>query len=345
MNRPITLRSARAARPRVFVLGNYVQACCWGIQRLPRAGETVPASALHIEPGGKGLNVAVCLQRLGAQVDTLIGCGSDAAGDTLLALAAREGIATDHIHRFPGASGWGAGLIAADGQNAIAVFPGANLSLTSEHAARAADAIAEAQLVYGQFETSMAAVEAAFTHAHLHQVPTVLNPSPWQTPTEALRHATHTVIVNEVEATDLLRLCEPLTGQALDCARRISARLESFWSEWTSTRHLIVTLGAAGSLAFERPGNGQPTTYWQADAYPIQAIDTVGAGDAFASGYCAAMLAGYDLADAIVWGNACGAHLAAQSGVLAALPNDVTLKNLLTQEPSPRVTRQTISSL
>ncbi len=327
------------------MLGNYVQACCWGIQRLPRAGETVHASALRVEAGGKGLNVAVCLQRLGAQVDTLIGCGSDAAGDALLDLAAREGIATDHIHRFPGASGWGAGLIAADGQNAIAVYAGANLMLTREHAARAADAIAEAQLVYGQFETSIPSVDAAFDLAHQRSVPTVLNPSPWQAPPDSLRRTTHTLIVNEVEAMDLLGLVERLTGEPRQCARSIAVRLDAFWREWNSAQRLIVTLGALGCLAFERPVAGEPPAYWQADAYPIQAIDTVGAGDAFASGYCAAILAGCELPEALIWGNACGAHLAAQSGVLEALPDDVTLESLLRQEQRPQTARHAIGAI
>jgi len=43
-------------------------------------GETVEAQRFQIEPGGKGLNVAVGLHRLGARVHTLIGCGQDQAG-------------------------------------------------------------------------------------------------------------------------------------------------------------------------------------------------------------------------------------------------------------------------
>ena len=61
----------------VFVLGNFVQACCWFVPRLPLPGESLAATGLHIEAGGKGLNVAIGLQRLGAQVSTLIGCGDD----------------------------------------------------------------------------------------------------------------------------------------------------------------------------------------------------------------------------------------------------------------------------
>jgi ribokinase len=315
---------------RAFVVGNFVQACCWRVARLPTPGETLQAHSLCIEPGGKGLNVAVGLQRLGARVDTLIGCGRDAAGDALLALLAREGIEAAHIHRFEGASGWGAGLIADDGCNAIAVYPGANLQLGAEHVAAAAAAIESAHLVYGQFETALPAVSAAFARAHALGIATLLNPSPWQEPTESIRHTTHTLIVNEVEALPLLHLSAPLVGPAAQDAACITDHLLAFWSQWTSAQRLLVTLGERGSLAFDRAGSsGSQRDYWHEAAPQITARDTVGAGDAFAAGYCAAWLAGADLSQALRWGNACGAHVASQVGVLDALPYATTLRQLL----------------
>ncbi len=321
------------ARPTAFVLGNFVQACCWSVPRLPLPGETLVATGVHIEPGGKGLNVAVCLQRLGALVSTLIGCGSDAAGEQLLALLQREGVDTAHVHRLAGASGWGSGWIGADGQNAIAVFPGANLLLTSEHVALAHNAISTAQLVYGQFETSLPAVEAAFAYAHAHGIVTVLNPSPWQTPPQDLRANTHSLIVNEVEAQGLLALSAPLAGLATDCAQSVAPALELFWAQWPAAQRLVVTLGAMGCLAFERSA---AQSCWHAAAPAVHAVDSVGAGDAFASGYCAALLAGCGLAEALHWGNACGAHLASQAGVLGALPDTQTLQKILKLHGFPK---------
>jgi ribokinase len=309
-----------------FVLGNFVQACCWSVPRLPLPGETLVATGVHIEPGGKGLNVAVCLQRLGVQVSTLIGCGSDAPGAQLLELLEREGVNTAHVHRLAGASGWGSGWIGEDGQNAIAVYPGANLLLTPDHVARAHSAIDAAQLVYGQFETSLPAVEAALQYAHARGVTTVLNPSPWQHPSSVVRAHTHTVVVNEMEAQGLLGLAAALQGSAQDCAQQISRLLSAFWLQWPGAQRLVVTLGAVGSLAFER-ATSQSCSY--APAPSVLAVDTVGAGDAFASGYCAAVLAGASLANALVWGNACGAYLASQAGVLDALPDEKRLHALL----------------
>jgi ribokinase len=367
-------------KKRAFVLGNFVQACCWQVPRLPLPGETLVATGLHIEAGGKGLNVAVCLQRLGLQVDTLIGCGNDAAGDQLLALLQREGISTQHVHRLAGASGCGSGWIGADGHNAIAVYPGANLLLTAGHARQAAADIAQAQLVYGQFETSMVAVETAFAIAQAHHVPTVLNPSPWQPPSTALRSYTHTLIVNETEAQALLVLPAPLAGDAAQCARRVQTQLPALWAAWPALQQLVVTLGAQGCLAWTRaapmkapvavqadvhvevaavapavlapaavtptlvpptlaPPSLAPSTAacWYAPAHTITATDTVGAGDAFASGYCAALMAGHAVPTALQWGNACGAQVASCVGVLDALPGADTLQQWLAQADAPQV--------
>jgi ribokinase len=318
--------SSGAVMPRIFVLGNFVQACCWMVPRLPLAGETLLATGLHVEAGGKGLNVAICLQRLGASVSTLIGCGNDSAGKQLLALLKREGLDTAHVHQLTGASGWGSGWIGANGQNAIAVYPGANQLLTAAHATQAAGAIASAQLVYGQFETSLSAVEAAFSIALTHGVPTVLNPSPWQAPSDAVRRSTHTLIVNETEVQQLLGLRTPLSGSVSECANAIQKALTALWTAWPKAQRLVVTLGAQGCLAWER---SQPDVVWHAPARSVQAVDTVGAGDAFASGYCAAILAGHSLTDAMRWGNACGAHLASHAGVLDTLPNASQLLQLL----------------
>ncbi len=306
-------------------MGNYVQACCWMVPRLPQPGETLVATGLHVEAGGKGLNVAVCLQRLGLNVTTLIGCGNDAAGQQLLDLLQREGISTAHVHSLPGASGWGSGWIGADGNNAIAVYPGANLLLTADHAQQASSAIAQAQLVYGQFETSLAAVDAAFSIAYAHGVPTVLNPSPWQTASAVVRSSTHTLIVNETEAQQLLALPSALQGSPQQCAQAIQARLPALWHDWPAAQRLVVTLGAQGSLAWDKT-TAQPV---HVSAPLITAVDTVGAGDAFASGYCAAVLAGHGLQEALTWGNACGAHVASLAGVLDALPTAQVLHQQL----------------
>ena len=305
---------------RIVVLGSFVQACCWKVERLPKAGETFTASALSIEAGGKGLNVAIGTRRLGANVDVLLGIGQDVAGDGLLRLLENEGLSTRHVWRLAPQSGYGAGLIADDGQNAIAVYPGPNLMLAAEHVQFAEAALCKADLVYGQLETSLSAVASAFRIARLHGVRTVLNPSPWQLLPKSLLNDTDVLIVNEVEAQELLAIAAPLSGSLQDCIELLCPLLDSFWLMWRGSL-LVVTLGAIGSLAFERHG-----LIHQAHAFEIPSVDSIGAGDAFASGLCIELCKRTPLAEALRYANACGAFMASRLGVLDSLPDQAALQ-------------------
>jgi ribokinase len=305
---------------RIVVLGSFVQACCWKVERLPQPGETFTASALSIEAGGKGLNVAIGASRLGAQVEVLLGIGEDAAADGLLRLLQSESISAEYVWRLAPQSGYGAGLIAADGQNAIAVYPGPNLLLNAHHAQLAQTAIASAHVVYGQLEASLAVVSEAFHIARRCGVRTVLNPSPWQTLPASLLHDTDVLVVNEVEVRDLLGLCEPLPTALQACATVLGKTMDSFWTDWTGSL-LVVTLGAAGSVALERSG-----AVTLSPGFEVTAVDTVGAGDAFASALCVALAQGMPLSQALRYGNACGARMASHFGVLDALPSQAALQ-------------------
>ena len=321
---------------RILVLGSFVQACCWKVERLPLPGETLIAQGLSIEAGGKGLNVAIGSRRLAAaaQVDVVLGIGQDAAASDLLLLLAAEGVGADHVHSLSPQSGYGSGHIAANGQNAIAVFPGPNLLLTAEHANLAQQAIEAADLVYGQFETSLAVLTRAFTIAKSarqeHQALTVLNPSPWQAIPRELLDCVDVLVVNEVEAAELLRLASPLSGLDLGAATLlIQTVLDSFWTFFKG-KWLIVTLGEQGSLAFSSSSlHGLPVS---APAFNIQAVDTVGAGDAFASALCVAMgQQDVDMKHALMQANACGAMVASELGVLNVLPNREALNAFLSR--------------
>ncbi len=332
------------APPRIFVVANFVMACCWRVSCLPKPDETRMASALSMEPGGKGLNVAIGTHRLGAHVDLLLGIGRDAAGQQLLDLLGREGLGTAHVHALAAQSGYGAGMIADDGHNAIAVFPGPNLLLGASHADQAEAAIAAAALVYGQFETSVPAVQRAFELARRHGVRTVLNPSPWQPIAAHLLASTDVIVVNEVEAASLLGLDAALAGQSVrEVATLLAPVASSFCEAWRLAGAggvdcadekrigpsfkplLVITLGAAGCVAFQ---TGRDVL--ALEAFAVEALDSMGAGDAFASALCVALcqqrldepgLHEPPLKSALLRANAAGAWMASKHGVLDALPS------------------------
>ncbi|MCL7417729.1 MAG: carbohydrate kinase [Halalkalicoccus sp.] len=82
----------------------------------------------------------------------------------------------------------------------------------------------------------------------------------------------------------------------------------------------LLTLGGEGALAVatdEAPWSGEATHA----GYPVDPVDTTGAGDAFTAGAIAALSDGEDLAEAIAFGNAVAATTTTAEGAMTALPD------------------------
>ncbi len=291
----------------LFVLGSYVQAQCLLLERLPTEGESLAATGLISEHGGKGLNVAIAAKRLGAQVETLIGLGEDPAAENLRQFFQQQGLSTQGLVSTGPQSGYGVGFIAADGSNFLAIYPGANALVTAAHVDAAYAALAAADMVCAQFEIAEAAIVQAFQHARALAIPTCLNPSPWHTPSEELLAVTDIVIVNASEAA--LLLAQPPLGNDVE------AWLACLPTVAWQGQLLVITLADQGCVAWH---NGE--VCYQ-PAFTITAQDATGAGDAFTAALAVALATGKSLAEALVLAAACGAWVAARLGVLQALPN------------------------
>lgn len=302
--------SPLSPRP-VFVIGSFVMACCWFTPRLPGRGEHVHADRFLMEPGGKGLNVAVALQRLGATVHLLLGHGDDPAAHTLIELLKHEALPTGHVHRLAGASGHGVGVIDEQGEHFIAVHPGANHRLRQAHVRAARADIGASALVYAQFEAPDAVIATAFEIARQAGTPTVLNPSPWRPIADALLTTVDTLLLNEHEASSLF--ASPTDARTQSAAWLASAKA---WRLAHPGIELIVTLGEAGCLLW--PAHAATPSHHA--AHRVQAVDTTGCGDAFAAAWCDARARGLTSAEAMRWAHAAGAWVAARRGVLDALP-------------------------
>jgi sugar/nucleoside kinase (ribokinase family) len=66
-------------------------------------------------------------------------------------------------------------------------------------------------------------------------------------------------------------------------------------------------------------------------AFNIQQVDATGAGDAFGCGLVWALLRGHTIAEALRYGNAAGAIVAAHRGIFDILPNAAELDTWITQ--------------
>jgi len=108
------------------------------VPRLPLAGETVTGGTFARHHGGKGANQAVAAARFGAVVRFVGAIGDDEMAPAARVALAAEGIDTAGLEVLPHtATGVALITVDANGENQIAVAPGANAQLSGEAVRRA----------------------------------------------------------------------------------------------------------------------------------------------------------------------------------------------------------------
>ncbi len=301
--------------PRVCVVGSANLDFTVALPRLPRVGETVSAGTLLVNRGGKGANQAVAARRLGAEV-RMIGClGDDDSGALMRRGLAAEGIGVDGLVTAPGvATGTALIFVDREGRNQIGVAPGANHSLTVEMTRASEEAIGWAQVVVCQLEVPVPVVRWALETARRRGVPTVLNPAPVQELSDELLGLVTYLTPNEGEA-------EALTGievDDLDSGRQAAARLCA-----RGAGTVIITLGEQGALVFD----GSSAVH--CEAFPVEVVDTTGAGDAFNGALAVGLAAGGSLEQVIPFASAAAALQCTRRGAQDGLPHRADVERFL----------------
>ena len=298
----------------IFVLGSFVAACSIKVDRLPKPGESLRGQTFTLEAGGKGFNLAVGARRLGASVDGLLAVGDDLFATLAEGALTRADLPAHMLVRYPGMTGAGVAFVDADGENCLAIYPGANLRLTRQDVLATMPRAAAASLVLAQFEIDDGPIAEAFALARTIGRTTILNPSPYRSLAPEILRTTSILVVNRLEALHLgedLGLTLPANG--LDIVDTWRPLAEHLLSQGLET--LIITLGAAGAVAWRAGSNPllQPP-------FQVAAIDTLGAGDAFTAGLAATLAGGGAFEDGLRVAAACGALATTRLGVFDALP-------------------------
>jgi ribokinase len=275
---------------------------------LPRPGETVLGEGFTTNPGGKGLNQAIAVARLGGACATIAAVGDDSFGAGLLAGLAADGVDTRLVRVVPGPSGVALIAVDAAGENQILVAPGANATLTSLTDDELT-AIRSAQALLCQLELPLSAVVQAATAARQSGVAVVLNAAPARPLPPDLLAAVDVLVVNRGEA----EMLSDAPGTAVeDLAERLAALVP----------RVAITLGPDGVVY---RGEG---TDLRIPAPVVTAVDATAAGDAFAGALTVAWLEGRPMAEALQWACAAGAACAQAPGASASLPDRAAVDQL-----------------
>jgi sugar/nucleoside kinase (ribokinase family) len=272
----------------VVVFGTAVADVVLRVAALPRPGDQIRAEPIGWRLGGGSANIACGLAAAGHEVELIGPVGTDSMADELLAELERRGVHTRGCIRMSGPSARALILLDEKGERTILILGGEPWPepLPLRDVPPASGVACVYVESYGLFPTTIA---DRFPEALLVATPPAPGHSTW--PAD--------VIVGSERQYQANGLMAPYQS-----ARAVApARLKL----------VVVTRGARGADAY-----GPHGCYHVAGGTARQ-VDATGAGDAFAAGLIAALLAGHGIRDAMQRGAAQGA---AAVEVLQSVPPD-----------------------
>jgi ribokinase len=274
---------------RIVVVGSANMDLTAYSERSPNPGETLFGETFALGFGGKGANQAVAAQFCGAKVDMVARVGDDLFGTAIVKNFRSLGIGARYVTKAKGIpSGVASIWVAERGQNRIVVVKGTNDKLTTRAVAEATTTLRRADTVVLQFEIPMSTIYHTVRFAKENEIRCILNPAP-ACPVDLKRlTGVDYFIPNESEA-------EAITGMPV--RNEEEARICATFLLEQGLPRVIITLGAKGALL--AGSNGVEMI----PAFPVEPIDTTGAGDAFIGSFATFLAEGAAEREAVAQAN------------------------------------------
>jgi ribokinase len=256
-----------AKRPRIAVVGSANIDLTTFAERFPKPGETIFGQSFNLGFGGKGANQAVAARLCGADVFMVARVGSDLFGPATIENFGKQGIDATYVKQVEGVSSGVAPIfVEPSGQNRILVVKGANDEIKPADVDAAGAMLKSVDCIVLQFEIPVETVYYTIAFARKHGIRCILNPAPAQAVDMAALKELDYFVPNEHEAETITGAAVKTVDDAGTCAGKLLAG---------GIRRVIITLGSNGSFLAGREGNEHVA------AFPVNCIDSTGAGDAF----------------------------------------------------------------
>jgi ribokinase len=273
------------------------------VERFPVAGETVSGRTFTMHPGGKGANQALASARASATTRLAGAVGRDAFAAPALALLEEAGVDLEYVARVDDATGCAAILVSDAAENMIVSVSGANA--LANPGTIPDKILTPSSTVSLQHEIPADANRALIDRARRNGSRIVLNASPWRALSLDTLRSVDYLIVNESEATALATTFGWPT-RPHDLALAAASAVEHLT--------MVITSGSQGALA------ARGRDLLRAYAPSVDAIDTTGAGDAFAGTFIALLDKNAPLPDALRRAVAVGSLACTGAGAQPSYP-------------------------
>ena len=287
------------------------------IDQFPEKGKLALFDELEIHTGGCANNTAIALTRLGVSAGAMGRVGTDAFGDLILQGLVDNGIDTAGMQQDASTStSFTFVAVASDGERTFYHYIGANGELC------------EADLNWEVIKSAkILHIAGALVMPRFDGVPMA----------NVLREA------KTLGITTSLDTAYDATGRWMETLEPCLPYVDMFMPSIVEAQHLTGLSGYREIVQFLRRNYGihtivikmgengsyasTPETEYIAPAYPVNAVDATGAGDAYVAGFLAGTIMGWDLKATAELASATGAACVTAIGTTAGIQNlEETLK-------------------
>jgi ribokinase len=293
------------------------------VERIPSCGETVLGSDFQIHAGGKGANQAVAVARLGYPVIMIGKLGSDAFGPQLRASMSRAGVDVSAVGTVEGASGVALIEVGAQGENSIVVAPGANTKVSRDDIDSNIGILRAAGMVLVQLEIPLETVAHLTAVCAREHIPLIMDPAPAQELSAEVLHAVTWFTPNEKES-------EFYIGGGTAEQEDFRKQRDALFAR--GIQGVVLKQGSRGVYVGVRKGMNAFIP-----VFPVRAIDTTAAGDAFNGAFATGLMLGKDPAESARFAAAAAAISVTRQGAQPSMASLEETEALLERFSAERI--------
>ncbi|SFP84007.1 ribokinase [Salibacterium halotolerans] len=287
------------------------------IDQYPKRGDTIFGKEIQYFPGGKGANQATAAARFEKHVRMIGAVGSDYYGENLMKSLDSSNVDTRFVKKSEKyATGTAIVAIDSTSENTMFVMKGANEDLLPEDVEPPFRETNDTSVLLVQMEVPQETVIRSMQLAKERNIYTILDPAPAEGITvKALEYA-DIITPNRQETYHMLGIDVVNVDTAVHAARTF---------ESMGVKNSIIKMADQGSVVYQ---NGD----WQhIPAISVEAVDSVGAGDAFAGTLACCMEEGIDLVKAARFATAVGALKVTKVGAQVGIPYKEEVREFCSQ--------------
>ena len=273
------------------------------VNEFPKEGETLFGNNRFIQPGGKGANQAVAIAKSGLVNTVMIGAiGNDKDGEEVKNIVSSFGVDVKLIKK-DAETGNATIVVDKNSENKIIIIGGANTSLSIDDID--ISLIEKADYIVLQNEINQAVNDFVINKAYELNKTIIYNPAPYRNINDDILKKITYFIPNEIELEKYSNMNNVDDG--------ISYLLNK------GIKNVLVTLGTKGSLLKNKNES------IKVDAFKVDAIDTVAAGDTLVGYFVSALASGKNEKEAMLLASKASSITVSRKGSLVSIP---TLKEI-----------------